>query len=568
MNKISPDFLARSREAFASNRGMTLQNVRDRVAESAAGTARRDLLSSLDTIARLHGRALSQVPATANAVRDLLASKTAAQLNISDKRYANIRSLLSAAVRDYANAPQPITKRIPLTKEWQALRERIEKHSYRMALNRLAAYCSFMGISPEDVGREVLAGLYTALDAEEIVKNPRRLLKHTIAHWNMCRQQVPNWPDIILSSPFKKAPITLPLSAFPTAFQADLECWRQRLLDPDIMDSDAPRRKLRPVTVDGHVDLIVRFASVLVHKGHAAIEQITGLDTLVDIKRYKAGLRFFLERSNNNPTPYIARMANLLRLVAKHYCKVDQAVLKQLDLIARNLETRGPRQITDENRERLRQFDDPANVAKLLAFPAEERARGLAQKNPVRAAKCFERALAAGLFIHCTLRIGTLRLINITTDLSWVAGKCHLSIDGARVKNGQPLEFELPDEVAALLQEYIREYRPKLAGSDGPYLFPGRDGGPRPASTMRNDFSEVMLKRAGLVMNPHLTRHAVAKIVVERDPGMYAVISRQLGHKRMDMTMQHYLGTETRASGRHINKLLRQALLDPKIKEE
>ena len=54
MNKISPDFLARSRDAFASNRGMSLQDLRDRVAERAAGIARRDLLSALDTIARLH----------------------------------------------------------------------------------------------------------------------------------------------------------------------------------------------------------------------------------------------------------------------------------------------------------------------------------------------------------------------------------------------------------------------------------------------------------------------------------------------------------------------------------
>ena len=85
---------------------------------------------------------------------------------------------------------------------------------------------------------------------------------------------------------------------------------------------------------------------------------------------------------------------------------------------------------------------------------------------------------------------------------------------------------------------------------------------------MRHDFSDVMRKRAGLLMNPHLIRHAIAKIVVERDPSLYAVVSRQLGHKRMDMTMQSYLGTETRASGRHINKLLRQALADPKIREE
>ena len=77
-----------------------------------------------------------------------------------------------------------------------------------------------------------------------------------------------------------------------------------------------------------------------------------------------------------------------------------------------------------------------------------------------------------------------------------------------------------------------------------------------------------MRKRAGLVMNPHLVRHTVSKVVVERDPGLYAGMSRQLGHTRMDTTMQSYLGTETRASGRHIDKLLRLALADPKIKDE
>lgn len=568
MNKITPDFLSRSRDAFAANRGMSLQTVRDWIAETAAGTVRRDLLSALDSVARLYARDLATIPATANALRSLLESKTAAQLGISEKRYANVRSLLSAAIRDYAGAPEPITKRIPLSGDWSTLLERIEKSTYRMALYRLAAYCSFMAIGPESVDQDVLVGFHEALDAEEIVKNPRRLLKHTIAHWNMCRKRTPGWPDIALSSPFKKAGVSLPLSAFPVPFQADLAGWQQRLLDPDILDPDAPSRALRPITVTGYVDKIVRFGSALVHEGHATLEQITSLSSLVEIKRFKAGLRFFLARAGKKPTPYIAQMANQLRFVAKHHCKLDAAALKEMEVICRNLEVGRMRQLTGKNRERLRQFDDPENVAKLLAFPAQESARGLNHKNALRAAKCFERALAVDLFIHCTLRIGTLCKINIATDLSWAGGKCFLSIDGSRVKNGQPLEFELPPETASLLTVYLRHYRPTLAGSEGSYLFPGRGGGPRSHSTMRNDFTEVMHKRCGLVMNPHLVRHAIAKIVVERNPELYAVMSRQLGHKRMDTTMQNYLGTETRASGRHIDKLLRQALVDPKIKDE
>jgi integrase len=76
---------------------------------------------------------------------------------------------------------------------------------------------------------------------------------------------------------------------------------------------------------------------------------------------------------------------------------------------------------------------------------------------------------------------------------------------------------------------------------------------------MRFAIGETLRKNAGLVMHPHLFRHAIAKIVVERNPDMYVPVSRHLGHKRLDMTMAHYLGTETRAAARHIDRLLRDA---------
>ena len=260
----------------------------------------------------------------------------------------------------------------------------------------------------------------------------------------------------------------------------------------------------------------------------------------------------------------------MLRAIAKHYCRVDQATLDEIDGICRRLDPHVSRQLTDHNRDRLRQFDDPDKVARLLRYPEEERARGLTQKNPLRAAKCFERALVAALFIHCTLRIGTLRAINIETDISRTGGKCYLSIDGNRVKNGQPLEFELPDDVAVLLQEYLHEYRPRLAGSHSPYLFPVGDGGPRPHKTVRATILPLACANmpASCQCTPTSSVTHIAKIVVERYFGLYVPMSRQLGHKRIDTTGTHYLGTESRVSGRHINKLLNKALRAPEIPED
>jgi len=108
-----------------------------------------------------------------------------------------------------------------------------------------------MRIAPRDVSTKVLLGLFHALEAEEVVKDPRRLLKHTIAHWNMCGQRVQGWPRVRLASPFERNTIGLPLSKFPKGFQRDLRTWKARLLAADPLDIEAPIRPLKPISVEG-----------------------------------------------------------------------------------------------------------------------------------------------------------------------------------------------------------------------------------------------------------------------------------------------------------------------------
>jgi hypothetical protein len=93
-------------------------------------------------------------------------------------------------------------------------------------------------------------GLHAALEAEELSKNPRNLLKHTIAVWNMCHRRVPNWPDRHLSSPFKTEPYMLPLEAFPQSFQEDVAAFEARMSNPDPRDKDSPVRAIRPITLE------------------------------------------------------------------------------------------------------------------------------------------------------------------------------------------------------------------------------------------------------------------------------------------------------------------------------
>lgn len=115
----------------------------------------------------------------------------------------------------------------------------------------------------------------------------------------------------------------------------------------------------------------------------------------------------------------------------------------------------------------------------------------------------------------------------------------------------------------ALLDRFLADHRDQIPGHGGPYLFPGTHGGAKSDNAMRSAVSEPLRKHCGLIMSPHLFRHAIAKIVTDRDPGMYAAVSRHLGHGSMSTTLGFYLGSETRAASRRLNRLLQDARDNP-----
>lgn len=556
MNHFDPVFLARSRGAFITDDQPTLADVK-RLAEEDAGLTsiqRRDLVSALNRVAQLFQTPLDKLEASPRRVRELFASKSPAQLNLSEKTFANIRSLVIQALERYAAPTVPLTRRIAIAPCWQVLLNQIGIAYQRQALYRLAAYSSVMGIAPDKVTPQVLLGLFEALEAEEAIKRPKDVLKNTIVNWNRSVRTVPDWPQVLLRSPFKRDPYALPLGAFPVSFQADVARWRERMANPDPLDEEAPARALRPATIEHRVYNFRQFASALVHTGHWPVEAITSLAVLFEPEAFKAALRFFLERSGQK-TQRVHNLARTLRLIGKHYGGLDEATLATLEKICRKLDPGNRRQMTARNRQRLGQFDEPRNVARLLTFPEREARRAIAERNPVRAAKAMERAVAVDLLIHCGLRIGSLRTLQLA-DVTWLSScLAVLVVPAERTKTGRPLEFELNAEVAARLKHHIAAFRSRWPEADGPYLFPGPAGGPRSQTAMADAIRRGM-RRAGLEMNPHLFRHAIAKIAVEADPGAYLAVSRVLGHTTLDTTMGHYLGTESKAAGRHLDRLL------------
>jgi integrase len=557
MNIIPADFLEKSRHVFVDNPGISLLDVRKKVEAEPQGAPRRDRLSALDAVLKLSKGPLHHVQASNAGLNSVFRGHHGPELGISRKRFQNIKSAVFQAVRKYGLVSPSLTSRIPPSPAWAALLGQVETPDYASGIRRLACFCTSMGVEPTGIGsQEVLLGFYEALQTEATVKAPLTTLRLAMTYWNGQMRQRPNWPQIRLTSPFPSKNYILPLSTFPLSFQADLEAWKRRQLGEDILSEDGPIRPLRLKTVDAQLTTLRRFASALVKADILPINRITGLADLIAPDRVKAGLHIHLERSNGASTSQLRNICGLLLSIARHYVKADSQDIARLQIFGAKLRADVRKGLTDKNHDRLKQFDDPANVQRLLRFPMDAVAKIPKKFNAYRRAKQFERAAAAGILIYTGIRMENLHSIQIGKSLRDINGLYVLSFTEVETKNSKPLQLEIPAPIAEIMRQFIELHRPLLPGASSPYLFPGRSGGPRPKSTMAADFRRAIFRHTGLRVNPHFMRHVSAKIAIDHDPSLLPIISQRLGHADIQTTMDYYMPNGSLSASRVMNKLL------------
>lgn len=544
-------------DVFAATRPPSLLQIRRKAEAELEGTQIRDTRSAFRLLEEKAGIRLDEVPATPSEVRETLASLSAAQLGITDKRLANVTSLIRQAVERFGPKRVWITQEIELTSAWKTLLDTISDRQHRWGLSRLACYCTVKAIAPVEVMPDTLIGFQSALEAELLSRDPAKLRKHTIALWNICLKSVPGWPQTKLSSPFKQPAYMLPLEAFPQGFRDDVEAWEQRMTNPDPLDPEAPIRALRPDTLNSYQFTFRRLASALVHERHLSLEEIVGLGVLVQGDNLTNGLRPFLKPNGNNQD-YAYKMATQMRNVARHHLIQTPEHLQPIDQLIARLKPHLSHGMGERNRERLAQFDDGDVVQRLLAVPGKELDRAQVIANPFRKAKAVERALMISICIFAGLRAKNLRELRLDQNLRRAGDRLFIELAEDETKNHAELKLEMPLEVIEMLDLFVASHRDQLPGSDGPYLFPGQNGGPRSYSAIRDAVGVKLQKKAGINISSHLYRHAIAKIVIERRPELINDVSRRLGHKSINTTYQYYLGTEGPAASRRINELLQQ----------
>lgn len=272
----------------------------------------------------------------------------------------------------------------------------------------------------------------------------------------------------------------------------------------------------------------------------------------------RAGLRVVYERQGERPTQHLAGIAGVVLMLARHWVRLPHADCETLRRLARNLR---PLQegLAPRNEQRLAQLLDRRRLDEVLRLPETLAARVRCTGVPTeRLAQNFQTAVAVEIFLMTGLRIANVAELAIgETLILRPDGGADILIPRESVKNSAAFAAEVPPPSARLLREYIRRYRPLLGDAASPWLFPGmRAGTHKSTAALRDQVTKAMAGVAGVAWNPHLFRHLLAQMQLADNPGNDGLVTRALGHKRMDTTRLHYAGFQTRAAIRSHDELV------------
>lgn len=544
----------------------TLGDVRDHVANAAGIPERRreEILSALNSVARAIGQPIGDIVAHPDALRGRLATVTPVRADVSPARWANIRSLLRAALKHAGLDKMPGRQAVPLPPEWEGLLGLLPTPPARFALSRLARFCAGRDIGPDAVDDSVSATFLEVLEAS-LVKQPRRVHRAACRQWNIAVEAIPAWPRTVLQVPDYSRRYALGWDDLPPSLVAEAEACFAHFAGADPL-AEIDFRPLRPSSIATRRCQFIEIVSAMTHNG-TSLASLTSIAEVVRVDNVKAALRFILDRHKRVSPPAAERQpstsrqayqfARFLCSLARHWVRVRPSHLNALRAIVRRLST-GPQGLSATNSERLLQFDDPEAVRRFVGMPGDVMSRLERVASPTRRqALQAQTAVALGILLVLPMRIGNLAGLRLHRhQIRSARGTWHLSVPAQEVKNRQDLEAVVPDHLGRILDAYLERFRPVLAPTATDALFPGRTGGTKSIDRLREQITDGVAEWTGLTVNPHLVRHVLAKLYLEAHPGNYGVVKLLLGHKSIATTMNSYCGTETRAAFEHVDAFM------------
>ncbi|MBK1670028.1 hypothetical protein CKO28_18500 [Rhodovibrio sodomensis] len=504
----------------------------------------QDMAWAIRHVGRTLGVALSDISASPPVLTNRLKAVEPAAAGVSGRTWSNVRSQLRKALRHTGAFIEPGRHKGQLTSDWQQLLDAIDVPWLRYGLSRFAHFASDNGWAPGEIGDAHFAVFRDALENHSICRTPERAAHRAMINWNKAAREVPGWPPTEITIRTRDPGYTFDWDAFPPQLLSEVDDYFRERSGSDPFGTTG-LKPLAEVSAQTQKFQLRQLASAMVHREAATCDELVSLAALVEPDRYKAGLRFFYERQCQQRSTQLTQIANAGLGAARYLVQrgaIDQSEFDAVHHAYKRVEYRGSG-MSERNRERLRPFADPDNVAALITLP-DRLAKRCGSTATVRDAYRMRTALAIELLLIFPMRVRNLATLNLDQHVTRTQangkGRTFLHLPGMEVKNRETLQVELPSRTAKLLDSYVHSYRPLLVRDNGAWLFPGREGSHQHIAAFGTYLKTAIKRETGLTVHPHLFRHLAAKLYLDANPGQFEVVRQVLGHRSLKTTVETY----------------------------
>ena len=521
--------------------------------ESAAdlpARTRSHWLCSLRQIAKALDKPMEIIPARWTATRFAVGRLHHARVGANAKTLANHKSNVRAALLWFGNEKNVPRRGMPFTPDWQHLRQQLSDRRARSVLSSLMRYCSARQIAPAAVDEAVIDG-YMRYRAETTALASNAAARRAIARaWNGCVDIIEGWPAHRLVEPAVKTKEGPAWDDFPEGLRSDVEAYLKGLTRIRRSASGKRIRPCKPSTIRRCRAELVAAARMAVREG-VPIASLTSIADLLHPDVAERVIDAYWKADGAEPRIYTIDLGWKLLSIARQTGCLDEAALERLDDMRASLEFYRRGGLTEKNLAVIRQVLSGDVWREVVKLPAAlmAQARLLREQAPVKAAVTAQLAVAIGILTFAPVRLGNLVQIRLDQNLIKPGGlnaPYMLVFPDYDVKNRVNLEFPFDEELTALIDEYVHQFRSTLLrGSNELWLFPGESGGCKDAKTFSGQITERIEKATGLCITVHQFRHAAAAMWLKHKPGDYETVRRMLGHRNIQTTINFYCGLET-----------------------
>lgn len=518
---------------------------------------KRDLISAINRISRYLARPPEDITVLPQHLRQLLARLHPAQLGITSRSLANVKSSLQAAMTHTGHLPT--SARRPQSRAWTEFLSKATAHHQVLGISRFVNFCCVRRIEPQHVTDGTMALFRDHLDARLLTKDPTALCAEMITTWNCIARQQPIAHARLQQN--QRARHKCPsLTTYPQALQDELQTYLDRLSHADLFAEGGPDKPLKPMSLRNISACVRQYLAALSEAGHDPA-QFVSLKAVVTAENIKTAAQTIHARSSSKHVRFtIYNIIAVLISIARHHLHLPETELLRIKKLKGQTKPDSTG-MTTKNRARLDQFADFQNVIRLIGLPEVLMAAAISNSEMKTAPLRAMYAAAITILLSCPMRIKNLASLDIDKHLQTHgqgAGlRYSVRIADNEVKNHNHIEAQLNAKNSRLLHQYIMQWRHQLTPVASTALFPNRGAGvARQSSNLGQNLTDEIYRQTGIRMNPHLFRHFAAYLYLKERPGDFETVRRMLHHKKLETTMTFYAELSNKWAHEHYDDVV------------